>query len=147
MLKNERVLVVEDDAQLAEVIEWHLFVAGYPVTGVDDGLAALHAFDELHPALVTIDLNVPEVSGFRLLTLFKRRAPDVPIIIVTGSTFEEVEEIAKAGANDFITKPFDPYELVQKIQYHLNQLDRRPDDFPGAPSIGERREVVTRRLA
>lgn len=121
MLKSERILVVEDDPQVAEILQWNLFAAGYPVTVVEDGLAALRAFDDIRPALVTIDLNLPTVSGFRLVELFKRYAPSVPILVVTALAFEEAEEIARAGADDFVTKPFDPYQLVRKIEYHLHR--------------------------
>jgi len=123
MLKSERILVVEDDPQVAEILQWNLYAAGYRVTVVEDGLAALRAFDEERPALVTIDLNVPTVSGFRLVELFKRYAPDVPVLVVTALMFEEAEEIARAGADDFVTKPFDPYQLVRKIEYHLRRQD------------------------
>jgi len=130
MLKSERILVVEDDPQVAEILQWNLFAAGYPVTVVEDGLAALRAFDDERPALVTIDLNVPTVSGFRLVELFKRHAPDVPILVVTALAFEEAEEIARAGAEDFVTKPFDPFELVRKIEYYLHRKNASPATAP-----------------
>jgi DNA-binding response OmpR family regulator len=135
MLKDQRILVVEDDPQVAEIIEWNLFAAGYAVTVVPDGLAALRAFDEERPALVAIDLNLPEVSGHRLVELFKRQAPDVPVLVVTASAFEEAEDTAHAGVNDFITKPFDPYHLLQKVDYHLHSDDRRAPSAssPSAP--------------
>jgi|SRR5579884_3149458 DNA-binding response OmpR family regulator len=126
MLKPERILVVEDDPQVAEILQWNLFAAGYQVTVVQDGLAALRAFDDERPALVTIDLNVPSVSGFRLVELFKRHAPQIPILVVTALAFEEAEEIARAGAEDFVTKPFDPYQLVRKIEYHLHRDKTAP---------------------
>jgi len=134
MLKDQRILVVEDDPEVAEIIEWNLFAAGYPVTIVQDGLSALRAFDTPRPALVTIDLNVPEVSGFRLVKVFKRHAPNVPVIVVTGLAYEEAEETARAGADDFITKPFDPGCLVRKIEILLDQ--RRLPEF--APSTTAR---------
>lgn len=126
MLTNERILVVEDDPQVAEILQWNLFAAGYRVTVVQDGLAALRAFDEERPSLVTIDLNVPSVSGFRLVELFKRHAPEIPVFVVTALAFEEAEEIARAGAEDFVTKPFDPYQLVRKIDYHLHRDKSAP---------------------
>lgn len=146
MLKNERILVVEDDPQVAEILQWNLFAAGYPVTVAQDGLAALRAFDEERPALVTIDLHVPTVSGFRLVELFKRFAPSMPVLVVTALAFEEAEEIAQAGADDFVTKPFDPYQLVRKIEYHLrrrdtNQLPARPPK-PSTPRAKPRVEVA-----
>ncbi|HUX86499.1 MAG TPA: response regulator transcription factor [Chloroflexota bacterium] len=121
MLKRERILVVEDDPQVAEILQWNLFAAGYAVTIVHDGLAALRAFDEERPSLVTIDLNVPTVSGFRLLNVFKHSAPDVPVLVITASAFEEVEDIARDGADDFVTKPFDPHQIVRKVEFHLRR--------------------------
>jgi DNA-binding response OmpR family regulator len=122
MYGTERILVVEDDPQVAEIICWNLFAAGYAATLVADGLDALRTFDEEHPALVTLDLLIPTVSGFRLVELFKRERPQTPILVVTALTFEEAEEAARSGADDFITKPFDPRTLVQKIDYHLRRL-------------------------
>ncbi len=147
MLKDERVLVVEDDAEIAEVIEWNLYLAGYPVTVVPDGLAALRAVDEIRPRLITVDLNVPEVSGFRLLTLFKRYAPDVPVVVVTGSSFQEVEEVAHTGAVDFITKPFDPYELVRRVDYHLNHVEMPSPESATYSATSRNGSVVTVGLA
>ncbi|HVC34063.1 MAG TPA: response regulator [Chloroflexota bacterium] len=146
MLKNERILVVEDDPQVAEILQWNLFAAGYQVTVVQDGLAALRSFDDERPALVTIDLNVPTVSGFRLVELFKRYAPSVPVLVVTALAFEEAEEIARAGADDFVTKPFDPYQLVRKIEYHLHhkaslQITEAPTS-PPPPRITRPVEVA-----
>src|SRR5205085_8206185 len=113
--------------------------AGFRVTVVQDGLEALVKFDAARPALVTVDLNVPTVSGFRLVKLFKRLAPNLPIIVVTGLAFEEAEEIARAGANDFITKPFDPQELIRKICFHLEPSSSRPPAGSAAPASDLRR--------
>jgi DNA-binding response OmpR family regulator len=124
MLKDQRILVVEDDLQMAEIIEWNLLAAGYPVTVVNDGVTALRKFDEELPSVVTIDLNVPVVSGFRLVKLFKRFAPNVPVIVVTAASFEEAEDIARDGADDFLAKPFDPRQLLQKVDYHMERAGR-----------------------
>jgi len=115
-----RILVVEDDSQVAEIIYWNLLAAGYAVTIAADGLAALRAFEEEPPALVTVDLMLPSVSGFRLVELFKRERPRTPVLVVTALAFEEADETARAGADDFITKPFDPQVLVQKVCYFLH---------------------------
>lgn len=121
MTAKKRVLVIEDDPQLGDIIQWNLRLAGFEPILVDDGLAALVSFDRDPPALVTIDLNVPSVSGFRLVEIFKRHAPHVPVIVVTALSFEEAEDTARAGADDFVNKPFDPQQLLQKVAYHLNQ--------------------------
>jgi DNA-binding response OmpR family regulator len=121
VLRSDHVLVVEDDPEMAEIIHVNLVAAGIPATSVPDGIQALRALDEVRPTLVTMDLNVPEVSGFRLLYLFKKFAPNLPVIVVTGFEFEEAEEIAHSGADDFVTKPFDPVRLVARIR---DMLDR-----------------------
>jgi len=121
MLKNNRILVVEDNPEVAEIIQWNLTGAGYAVSHVADGLTALRVFDEVQPALVTIDLGLPEVSGFRLVKIFKHYAPEVPVLVVTAFSFEEAEETARAGADDFVTKPFDPADPVAKVDYHVHR--------------------------
>ncbi len=142
---TERILVVEDDPQVAEIICWNLRAAGYPVTVVADGLEAIKAFDRERPALVTVDLMIPTVSGFRLVALFKRERPEVPVLVVTALAFEEAEETAHAGADDFITKPFDPAVLVRKIDDHLHRAPLPPDVGAGAPGEAETRDATRER--
>jgi DNA-binding response OmpR family regulator len=126
MQASNPILVIEDDPQVAEIIECNLRAAGIRSTVVSTGLDALCALDRVRPSLITMDLNLPEVSGFRLLRVFKKYAPNVPVIVVTAYQFQEAEETAKAGADDFITKPFDPAYLVKKIQHLLERPERHP---------------------
>lgn len=121
---KERVLVVEDEGGLAEIIRLHLEESGYQVDVAPDGLTALRRFDEARPALVVLDLGVPEVSGYRLMSLFKRSdpgstQPKPKVIIVTARDFEEAREVVRLGADDFVTKPFDPQDLVRRVDYLL----------------------------
>lgn len=144
MLKKEQILVVEDDPQVAEILQWNLYAEGYLVKVVEDGLRALRAFDEERPALVTIDLNVPTVSGFRLVQLFKRHAPDLPVVVVTASMFEEAEDAAQAGADDFITKPFDPYQLVRRVNFLLRRSGVSPNVSQQPPALPKRVSLSVR---
>lgn len=144
MLKKEQILVVEDDPQVAEILQWNLYAEGYIVKVVEDGLRALRAFDEERPALVTIDLNVPTVSGFRLVQLFKRHAPDIPVVVVTASMFEEAEDAAQAGADDFITKPFDPYQLVRRVNFLLRRSGVSPNVSQQPPALPKRASLSVR---
>ena len=144
MLKKEQILVVEDDPQVAEILQWNLYAEGYLVKVVEDGLSALRAFDEERPALVTIDLNVPTVSGFRLVQLFKRHAPDLPVVVVTASMFEEAEDAAQAGADDFITKPFDPYQLVRRVNFLLRRSGVSPNVSQQPPALPKRVSLSVR---
>jgi len=125
---NEKILVVEDEPDIAEMMQVNLEAAGYRVIVARDGLAALRLFDSERPNLVTLDLGLPHVSGFRLLSLFKRPEPPgpVPVIVVTALSFEEGEEAAHAGADDFITKPVDPNELIARVAFTLAKRPPTP---------------------
>jgi DNA-binding response OmpR family regulator len=111
------VLVVEDEPGLTEVLALHLRAAGYDPVVAGDGLEALHALDRTIPVAIVLDLHLPQVSGFRLLEVLKQR-PDtasVPVLVLTALSFAEAREVARAGADDFLTKPFDPTEVVRRV--------------------------------
>jgi DNA-binding response OmpR family regulator len=122
-----RILVVEDDREVAAAIRAGLVQAGYAVRVAVDGVEALRVFDDERPDLVTIDLQVPTVSGYRLVQVFKRTAPTIPILIVTATPFQEAEELAKAGVAGFISKPFGLRSFVDAIEAALR---RRPPLTP-----------------
>jgi len=118
-----KVLVVEDEPEMMALVSFVLKRSGYDVVQAADGMEAIRQYDMEHPDLVVLDLNLPKVSGFRLLRLFKRASP-VPtrVIVLTALDFQEAEEVARSGADDFITKPFDPQQLLQKAEFALNRL-------------------------
>jgi len=122
------ILVVEDDGDLAEIIECNLLGAGYAVVTAADGLHALQVFETVEPRLVILDLVLPTISGFRLIQLFKRLRPDTPVIVATALQFEEAEDAVRAGADDFVTKPFDPSVIIAKVNHFLNLANQRPVD-------------------
>lgn len=109
-----RILVVEDEPGLAEVLALHLAAAGFDVRTALDGLAALYELGRESPDLVLLDLQLLEVSGFRLMQLLKRRdaARPVPVLVLTALSYQEAREVARAGADDFLEKPFSPHEVV-----------------------------------
>jgi two-component system KDP operon response regulator KdpE len=109
-----KILVVEDEQEMMEILLENLASAGYEVVVARDGVQAWQLFEQEKPDLVTLDLNIPKMSGFRLIQLLKQG--NVRVVVVTGMDYEEAEEVAKAGADDFITKPFDPLELVDKVE-------------------------------
>jgi two-component system response regulator RegX3 len=127
-MSTQKILVVEDEPGLLELMTLNLTGGGYEVVGTRDGLEALRLLDVEQPDLVTLDLNLPTVSGFRILQLLKA-APNAPIVLViTGYSFEEVEEVARSGADDFITKPVSFSDLEVKIRHLLERqrVTRRP---------------------
>lgn len=121
-----KILIVEDEPGMAEILRLNLQASNYGVVVAADGLRALQVFESEAPDLVTLDLDVPKVSGYRLIRLFKQAGSSspVPVIVITASDYEEAEEVVDAGADDFITKPFDPAELVEKIDYVLSRNSR-----------------------
>jgi DNA-binding response OmpR family regulator len=116
-----KVLVVEDDPAIADVLRLNLQARGYLVVTASDGVAALQVFEREGPDLVTLDLNVPKVSGYRLIQLFKKFGPprQVPVIVITALDYEEAQEVIEAGADDFVSKPFEREELLQKVDFAL----------------------------
>jgi DNA-binding response OmpR family regulator len=112
------VLLVEDESGLADVLAVHLQAAGYAPVMAPDGLTALHALDRTLPAAVVLDLHVPQVSGFRLLEVLKQRpeTAGVPVLVLTALSFAEARGVARAGADAFLTKPFDPAEVVRRVE-------------------------------
>lgn len=131
MLEKKRILVVEDDSGVARLLHDSLVLAGYEVTLVPDGHAALLVFDEARPDLVTLDLMLPRVTGFRLVELFKHLRPDLPVIIISGLAFEEAEETAVSRVDDYLVKPFSVDVLLDTVQYHLDRAEMsRIRDMP-----------------
>jgi DNA-binding response OmpR family regulator len=106
-----RVLVVEDEDGLREILEVNFSSAGFEVFSAADGVDGWQQFDFHRPDLLVLDLNLPKVSGFRLLELIRSES-DVPVLILTAYDFAEAEEVARYRPNAFLKKPFDAGELV-----------------------------------
>jgi two-component system, OmpR family, phosphate regulon response regulator PhoB len=125
--ETARILIVEDDPHLAVILALNLGTAGLDVRVVADGLEALEVFDAWRPMLVILGLGIPTISGFRLIALFKRRVPAMPVIVATALDFEEAVEVARSGADDFLTKPVDPALLLKTVGFHLGRrMPTRP---------------------
>jgi two-component system response regulator RegX3 len=117
-----RILVVEDEASLADTIRYNLEREGYLVNVATNGRAALERFDADPPSLVILDLMLPEVSGLDVCRTI-RSGSDVPIIIVTAKD-SEADKVAglELGADDYVTKPFSVRELVSRVRAHLRRV-------------------------
>ena len=111
-LARPRVLVVEDEDGLREILEVNFRGAGYSVLSAADGLVGWQQFDRHRPDLLVLDLNLPKVSGFRLLELVRSES-DVPVLILTAYDFAEAEEVARYRPNVFLKKPFEVRDLVE----------------------------------
>jgi two-component system response regulator VanR len=122
---DNRLLVVEDEQGLLEILELNLRSAGYSVSTAADGITAWHLFERERPDLVLLDLNLPRMSGFRLLELIRSES-DLPVLIITAYDFAEAEEVARYRPNGFIKKPFDIEQLIESIDT-LVTSQRRPE--------------------
>jgi len=118
---EQKILVVEDEPSIGEVVSLYLKRAGYGVTLVGDGHAALEAFKQTSPDLVIVDVMLPKMDGYEL-TRRLRAWSDVPIIMLTARK-EESDRIAglDMGADDYVVKPFSPQELVSRVKAVLRR--------------------------
>jgi len=116
-----RVLVVEDDETVAEVVRRYLEREGYEVYAVADGRSALARFDDAGADLVVLDIMLPGIDGLEVCRQLRSRSP-VPVIMLT-ALGEEADRIMglEIGADDYISKPFSPRELVARIKSVLRR--------------------------
>ena len=123
-MNTGRILIVEDEAPVREMVGDALERAGFQWVGAADGRAARIAIGERHPDLILLDWMLPDMSGLELARGLKRdpRSRDIPIIMLTART-EEGDKVTglEAGADDYVTKPFSPRELVARIQAVLRR--------------------------
>jgi DNA-binding response OmpR family regulator len=120
-MNQARILVVEDEPSIREVVSLYLRRAGYQVTVVPDGHAALESLSAQMPDLVVLDLMLPGVDGLEI-TRWLRERGDTPIIMLTARR-EEQDRIAglEMGADDYVVKPFSPQELVSRARAVLRR--------------------------
>lgn len=117
-----RVLLIEDDQRLVESLGSHLRAAGYAVDVSTDGIDGLFVGEEYPIDLAIIDLGLPELSGLEVIRRLRQRGRDFPILVLTArSDWQDKVEGLEAGADDYLTKPFQVEELMARI----NALLRR----------------------
>lgn len=126
-MTGQHVLVVEDEPAIRDLVRAYLETAGYVVTTCGDGLEALDAVTRVRPAVILLDVGLPRLDGTEVVRRLRLRGDQTPVLFVTARD-DEVDRIVglELGADDYVTKPFSPRELVARVRAVLRRVDRRP---------------------
>lgn len=127
MKNGQKILVVDDDTNINELVSLYLEKEGYETKKAYTGKAAVEIFSSFAPHLVVLDLMLPEMNGYDVCKEI-RKVSNIPIIMLTakGETFDKVLGL-ELGADDYVVKPFDPKELVARVKAVLRRSDSKED--------------------
>ncbi|WP_462411069.1 response regulator transcription factor [Neobacillus sp. Marseille-QA0830] len=119
-----KILLVDDERRIIEVLEAYLEREGYEIHSADNGLDALKKVKNVHPDLIILDLMLPDISGEEVCRLVRKES-DVPILMLTAKSAEDdrINGIVM-GADDYLTKPFSPREVVVRVQAILRRVKK-----------------------
>jgi DNA-binding response OmpR family regulator len=118
-----KILVADDEPNIIKLLRMYLREEGYEVSSARDGREALQRFRADKPDLVLLDLMMPEMGGFEVCTEIRKES-DIPVIMLTART-DDVDKIVglEMGADDYVTKPFNPRELIARVKANLRRRD------------------------
>jgi DNA-binding response OmpR family regulator len=125
----DRVLAIEDDQTVQKALKRLFEPEGYQVEICGDGIAGLAAFQNATPNIVILDLRLPGIGGHDVCRKIKSKAPEVPIIVLSAAS-DVVDKVLllELGADDYVTKPFSPRELLARVRVALRRQTSRPAD-------------------
>ncbi|SPE61242.1 Alkaline phosphatase synthesis transcriptional regulatory protein PhoP [Verrucomicrobia bacterium] len=136
---RSKILVVDDEPEAVELVEFNLKQAGYDVATAPDGAEALKKAHALTPNLIILDLMLPELDGLEVCKMLRRdpATSSVPVIMLTAKA-AEIDRVLglELGADDYITKPFSPRELVLRVK-NILQRGRPPEGEPKTLQFGD----------
>jgi DNA-binding response OmpR family regulator len=129
-MSQDTVLVVDDEPHIVELAELYLNNEGYRVISATDGAQALKKIETERPALIILDLMLPEINGWEVCRRV-RATGNLPIIMLTARS-DDVDKIVglELGADDYVTKPFNPRELVARVKAVLRRVDAASPPTP-----------------
>lgn len=138
-MSAEKILVVDDDKNICELLRLYLEKEGYSVILCNDGQEAVIKFNALNPDMILLDVMLPTLDGWQVCREIRRKS-NVPIIMLTakGETFDKVLGL-ELGADDYVVKPFDTKEIVARIKAVLRRISQMSGDT-------EIKEVVFEKL-
>ncbi len=124
-MDDHRILVVDDEANIVQLARLYLEREGFSVQSVADGRSAMRAIETDLPALVVLDVMLPELDGFEVCRRLRAQNNLIPILMLTARD-EDFDKILglELGADDYMTKPFNPRELVARVKAILRRSER-----------------------
>lgn len=124
-----KVLIAEDDRDFGNILTQYVTISGFDVTLGRDGKEAWELFTSNKPDICVLDVMMPEMDGFTLAEKIKEVQPDIPVIFLTAKSLkEDIVRGLKIGADDYITKPFDPEVLILRINNILKRAYSSAND-------------------
>lgn len=121
---GHKILIVEDEKELADILGAYLEVEGFEPIVSHDGQAGLEAFCKEQPSLVLLDIMLPKVDGIQVCREIREKS-EVPVIMISAKSGEMDKVIALGiGADDYVTKPFSPLELIARVKAQLRRYDK-----------------------
>ncbi len=127
----KKILLVEDESNLASIIQLNLEIENYEVHVCDNGLNAIEKFKSISPDLVILDVMLPELNGIEVCKQLKKINSEVPVLFLSAksSGAEKIEGL-KSGGDDYLTKPFNLEELILRVQNLMRRLPvNKQEDF------------------
>jgi len=120
-----KILIVDDESRIVEVLEAYLEREGFEIQSADNGIEALKKVKTIQPDLIILDLMLPDISGEEVCRLVRKES-DVPILMLTAKSSEDdrINGIVM-GADDYLTKPFSPREVVVRVQAILRRVNKK----------------------
>jgi two-component system alkaline phosphatase synthesis response regulator PhoP len=123
MSNAARILAVDDEPDLIDLIQYHLIRAGHEVTTASNGWEAIHAIRQRRPDLILLDLMLPDLDGFGVCEILRRDplTATIPIVIISAWASPDSRNLGlELGALDYLTKPFSPQDLVERVNHLLH---------------------------
>ena len=135
---NRKILIVDDERKIVELVRAYLEKDGYQVLTAHDGLQALELARQQQPGLIVLDLMLPGIDGLDVCRLLRGEGNQVPIIMLTAKTTEADKLIGlDLGADDYVTKPFSPRELLARVRAVLRRVGEKAHEGPSEVRFGD----------
>lgn len=128
----KKILIIDDEKHIAEAIKLNLRMAGHDVLHAINGLEGLNFYNEYAPQLVIVDLMMPEIDGFGVITEIRKRDAKIPILVISAK--DQVKEKIKClslGVDDYLSKPFDLDEFLLRVDRLLTRMEWNKDSSDG----------------